>query len=181
MSAASPGDSEGWIQEAFKRAFLAAQEKHRALADLALEVTMPHMRFLHYADVGGGLPPHLDLVRTDEKGRRSTHTFILYLSDCSGGGGETVLLHRMEDEHGDLTHQSCPSKKNIQRFLSGQRRGRSCCRRASQRAFAALSPPLPAPRAAHGGGPQAPAPWGAWNWDFWSACFSLAKLRLCYS
>ncbi|CAE7246332.1 ASB2 [Symbiodinium necroappetens] len=90
-------DSEGWIQEAFRRAFLAAQEKHRALADLALEVTMPHMRFLHYADVGGGLPPHLDLVRTDEKGRRSTHTFILYLSDCSGGGGETVLLHRMED------------------------------------------------------------------------------------
>ncbi|CAE6972459.1 ASB2, partial [Symbiodinium sp. CCMP2456] len=90
-------DSEGWIQEAFKSAFLAAQEKHRALVDLELEVTMPHMRFLHYADVGGGLPPHLDLVRTDEKGRRSTHTFILYLSDCSGGGGETVLLHHMED------------------------------------------------------------------------------------
>ncbi|CAE6930447.1 ASB2 [Symbiodinium sp. CCMP2592] len=90
-------DSEGWIQEAFQRAFLAAQDKHRELVDLQLEVTMPHMRFLHYADVGGGLPPHLDLVRTDEKGRRSTHTFILYLSDCSGGGGETVLLHRMED------------------------------------------------------------------------------------
>ena len=129
-SAASPGDSEGWIQEAFQRAFLAAQDKHRELVDLELEVTMPHMRFLHYADVGGGLPPHLDLVRTDEKGRRSTHTFILYLSDCSGGGGETVLLHRMEDEHGDLTHQACPSKK----------RSRESCQDNAEAVLAAVEP-----------------------------------------
>ena len=33
----------------------------------------------------------------DDLGRRSTHTFILYLSDCLGGGGETVLLDHMED------------------------------------------------------------------------------------
>ena len=34
------------------------------------------MRYLLYAEAGGGLPPHTDLART-EAGRRSTHTFIL--------------------------------------------------------------------------------------------------------
>mmetsp|Transcript_109858 Transcript_109858/g.342421 ORF Transcript_109858/g.342421 Transcript_109858/m.342421 type:complete len:106 (+) Transcript_109858:223-540(+) len=57
---------------------------------------MAQMRFLHYLEAGGGLPPHVDLARTDLMGRRSSHTFILYLTDCSEGG-ETVLLERMED------------------------------------------------------------------------------------
>ena len=44
---------------------------------------MAHMRFLLYAEAGGGLPPHVDLTRTDHRGRTSTHTFILYLTDCA--------------------------------------------------------------------------------------------------
>ena len=52
------------MQQAFDGAFESAQKLHE-LTDLTLEITMPHMRFLHYAEVGGGLPPHLDLVRTD--------------------------------------------------------------------------------------------------------------------
>ena len=57
------------------------------------------MRFLHYFEVGGGLPPHVDLARTDYVGRRSTHTFILYLDgEGAEGGGETVLLHEARGE-----------------------------------------------------------------------------------
>ena len=78
------------------------------------------MRYLLYAEAGGGLPPHTDLART-ECGHRSTHTFILcarplivscawcprvrdettglsscgrYLTDCTRGG-ETVLLEKL--------------------------------------------------------------------------------------
>ena len=74
----------------------------RELGEGPGRITMPHMRFLHYSQVGGGLPPHVDLARTDHLGRRSTHTFILYLWDSStaddeSSGGETVLLSRMED------------------------------------------------------------------------------------
>ena len=38
-----------------------------------------HMRFLHYETVGGWLPPHVDLSRTDKYGRTSRWTFILYV------------------------------------------------------------------------------------------------------
>jgi hypothetical protein len=55
---------------------------------------MPHMRFLCYKQVGGILPPHIDLSRTDRNGNMSTHTFILYLTSCSTGG-ETSLLHKI--------------------------------------------------------------------------------------
>lgn len=56
---------------------------------------MEHMRFLIYAEAGGGLPPHVDLSRTRARdGRTSRCTFILYLSDCDAGG-KTVLLDRL--------------------------------------------------------------------------------------
>ena len=94
------GDSEGWVRQAFAAALEGIQELGVG------HVTMPHMRFLHYSQIGGGLPAHVDLARTDEMGRRSTHTFILYLwnpspgaetSEARNAGGETVLLNRMED------------------------------------------------------------------------------------
>ena len=65
------------------------------------EVTVfPHMRFLNYSTSGTILPPHIDLCRADpfcsssEKqspNHKSTHTFILYLTNCQSGG-ETCLL-----------------------------------------------------------------------------------------
>lgn len=50
----------------------------------------PLMRFLNYATPGGYLPAHVDLPRTVD-GRKTTHTFLLYLTECEEGG-ETLLL-----------------------------------------------------------------------------------------
>ena len=70
----------------------------------ALSVLLPGLRFLHYTQNGSCSPPHTDLAKTspcyvygrgqeeEEEGARvaqtvtSTHTFILYLSDCHQGG-----------------------------------------------------------------------------------------------
>merc|ERR1712048_208453 len=52
---------------------------------------MPHMRFLSYPEPGGALPPHVDLARTCADGRRSTYSFLLYLTDCMRGGETTFL------------------------------------------------------------------------------------------
>lgn len=89
-----------------QQAFAEALEGIEGL-DAPENLTMPHMRFLHYSKIGGGLPAHVDLARTDELGQRSTHTFILYLWTAQTTGeteigqkaenGETVLLTRMED------------------------------------------------------------------------------------
>ena len=59
---------------------------------------LKHLRFLNYERPGGILPPHVDLCRIDdESGYRSTHTFILYLTDCEHGGGGTALLQCLKD------------------------------------------------------------------------------------
>ena len=56
-----------------------------------------HLRFLRYERKGGILPPHVDLCRVDDaSGCRSTHTFILYLTDCENGGGTALLQHLKE-------------------------------------------------------------------------------------
>lgn len=97
------GDSQGWVQQAFAKALEGIEG-----LDAPENLTMPHMRFLHYSKIGGGLPAHVDLARTDELGRRSTHTFILYLWNAQtetgeteigqkAENGETVLLTCMED------------------------------------------------------------------------------------
>ena len=52
---------------------------------------MPLMRFLHYPSTGGSLPAHVDLPRVVDGGLRTTHTFLLYLTDCELGG-ETLML-----------------------------------------------------------------------------------------
>ncbi len=59
---------------------------------LSTKSVFQHIRFLKYERKGGVLPPHVDLCRVDEKsGQRSTHTFILYLTDCEHGGGTALL------------------------------------------------------------------------------------------
>ena len=87
-------DAEGWVRDGLA----AAVRRCGAAAPCAGEA-MAHMRFLLYAEAGGGLPPHVDLTRTDHRGRTSTHTFILYLTDCAAGG-ETVLLEAIAQPSG---------------------------------------------------------------------------------
>lgn len=87
-------DSEGWISAALRRAVVACGPAAPCAGE-----AMVQMRFLLYAEAGGGLPAHVDLARTDETGRRSTHTFILYLTGCEVGG-ETQLLE-------DVSARSC--------------------------------------------------------------------------
>ncbi|MDP2439654.1 MAG: 2OG-Fe(II) oxygenase [archaeon] len=81
-------DTLGCVQRVLVEVLRTASVCSRAGQLLA---PMPHMRFLYYDRVGASLAPHTDLSRTDALGRTSTHTFILYLSDCSRGG-ETALL-----------------------------------------------------------------------------------------
>jgi hypothetical protein len=58
-------------------------------------MVFPHMRFLNYREPGSVLAPHVDLFKKDANtGKRSTHTFILYLKDCDEGG-ETALLKEL--------------------------------------------------------------------------------------
>ena len=55
------------------------------------------MRMLSYETAGGQLPPHVDLIRRTPAGEKTTHSFLLYLTDCDAGG-ETLLL---EAKRGD--------------------------------------------------------------------------------
>ena len=59
--------------------------------------TQPLMRFLHYPDAGGTLPAHVDLPRVVD-GVRTTHSFLLYLTDCEHGGETLLLEARRGDE-----------------------------------------------------------------------------------
>ncbi len=53
---------------------------------------LPFMRFLEYSEPNGSLGPHTDaLIRCKETNIWSTHTLLLFCSDCDVGG-ETTLL-----------------------------------------------------------------------------------------
>ena len=53
---------------------------------------LPWMRFLEYTEPNGSLGPHTDaLIRCKETNVWSTHTLLLFCSDCDVGG-ETTLL-----------------------------------------------------------------------------------------
>jgi len=79
-------DSTGWLSASIGQAL----QRHAGAAGVS--ACFRRFRFLEYAPHSGGLPPHIDLVRTDPLSHvRSTHTLILYLSSCPSGG-QTVLL-----------------------------------------------------------------------------------------
>jgi len=103
-------DVEGWILRELSSALKVASalgesdsqgsrcnEVSNVETSVPCETAYSHMRFLHYREPGGYLAPHVDLARTDSlTGRKSTHTFILYLCGARDGreGGETVLLEK---------------------------------------------------------------------------------------
>ena len=66
---------------------------------------LPHMRFLKYSAIGACSPPHIDLSRKTADGRCSTHTFLLYLSDCKYGG-ETRLLKSVNTKNTKMKDKS---------------------------------------------------------------------------
>jgi tRNA dimethylallyltransferase len=91
-----------------------------------------YQRFLEYTKENSGLPPHSDGSKIcDETKQRSTHTLLLYLTDCSRGG-ETELLrkvvnnnpdtrmadgqHMQEDEDGNLIYGTQPRRGRILLF-----------------------------------------------------------------
>ena len=103
-------DAEEEIQTALEGCVHAARMKLVLSADSVLSSSsspnnnhgpptsvFKQLRFLNYDEPGSVLPPHVDLCRVDEvSGVRSTHTFILYLTDCERGGG-TALLKKLKD------------------------------------------------------------------------------------
>eukprot|EP01127_Copromyxa_protea_P023731 TRINITY_DN9023_c0_g1_i1.p1 TRINITY_DN9023_c0_g1~~TRINITY_DN9023_c0_g1_i1.p1 ORF type:complete len:673 (-),score=103.41 TRINITY_DN9023_c0_g1_i1:8-2026(-) len=95
-----------------------ATEKTNSLPTTA----MSHTRFLFYKNAGGSLPAHVDLSRTDPISKiTSTHTFILYLSDCQKGG-ETILLQHIRCGRRDKSKQNTPEQlENQRRFIEQQK------------------------------------------------------------
>jgi hypothetical protein len=82
----------------------------------------PHMRFLNYSISGTVLPPHIDLVRVNPFGdplnpeHRSTHTFILYLTDCHLGGATNLLECVSADGSSDILAKVSPRRGRLLLF-----------------------------------------------------------------
>ena len=92
-------DTRGWVCAAIGAA-LASRATRAALGlgDAATIEVRPKLRFLRYRSAGGVLPPHTDLAKVDDRAAslggesaRSTHTFLLYLTDDAVGGGTALL------------------------------------------------------------------------------------------
>lgn len=106
-------DAEGWASALLSNACAAGAASATAAGEVSTrEAALPcageavaHMRFLIYAEAGGGLPPHTDLSRTRRDGVTSRCTFLLYLTDCAAGG-HTVLLDKLPNEEHTKRGQS---------------------------------------------------------------------------
>jgi hypothetical protein len=84
--------------------------------------TQPLVRFLHYATVGGSLPAHVDLPRLVD-GARTTHSFLLYLTDCETGGETLLLEAKPGDERLAAAGGVAPGERRVV-GASAPRRGR---------------------------------------------------------
>ncbi len=68
-----------------------------------------YLRFLEYKTVGGELLPHRDGTKTcEDTGIKSTHTLLLFLSDCQVGG-ETLIM----DDSGEKGNSNWSKEKNL--------------------------------------------------------------------
>ena len=89
-------DAEGTLREALEGAMVSVLKGVAISTCPCNAIVFAQMRFLNYDEPSCGLAPHTDLSRTDPvSSQRSTHTFILYLTDAAShglNGGETALL-----------------------------------------------------------------------------------------
>lgn len=121
-------DAEGWLRSTLTAVCLKAfQANEQEGGDIIDAICLSQMRFLHYIAIGAALAPHIDLNRMDpESGRRSTHSFLLYLTTCERGGetilledvkgaGRDVILSRVKPQCGHLLlfPHECPHEGNI--------------------------------------------------------------------
>mmetsp|Transcript_24384 Transcript_24384/g.59706 ORF Transcript_24384/g.59706 Transcript_24384/m.59706 type:complete len:670 (-) Transcript_24384:2688-4697(-) len=93
-------DAEGYIRQVLEGVISNALSASHSLDQHSSTkvVVFPYMRFLMYKEKGTILAPHVDLCRVDHaSGRRSTHTFIAYLTD-NDDSGETTLLGDVSGE-----------------------------------------------------------------------------------
>jgi len=82
-SAGQAGEGEGEEDDGTTTTTMLSEDDVRIL---------PWMRFLEYSAPGSGLGPHTDaLIRCKDTGDWSTHTLLVFCSDCDAGG-ETTLL-----------------------------------------------------------------------------------------
>lgn len=85
-------DAQGRVAQALENAFRRSSLPFRTIK------VLKYMRFLNYTVAGTSLNPHVDICRVDrETGERSTHTLILYLTNCEEGG-ETCLIQDLAGE-----------------------------------------------------------------------------------
>jgi hypothetical protein len=85
--------------------------------------TLPLLRFLHYPRAGGSLPAHVDLPRMTPSGTRTTHSVLLYLTDCERGG-ETLLLEARGGDSKLATNGGVAPGERATLARSAPRRGR---------------------------------------------------------
>ena len=76
-----------------------------------------YMRFLEYVKPGQGLDCHTDGTKICEETQKvSTHTLLLYLTDCKTGG-ETILRHdKQQHEHATIVRAVQPARGRILLF-----------------------------------------------------------------
>lgn len=115
-------DESGWVCAALEQALSGALPPSREGKPARV---LPWMRFLEYREVEGALPPHTDaLVRCKDSGRWSTHTLILFTSDCSHGG-DTVMLPSLVGGAGVACN--CGNDRSSEGFAARPTRGRIFC------------------------------------------------------
>jgi hypothetical protein len=88
----------GWDDEEIHTGTGKTRNDTQATTHSTVTQALPNMRFLNYSIFGSSSPPHVDLSRRTKDNRRSTHTFLLYLTDCYEGG-ETRLLRSVNPRH----------------------------------------------------------------------------------
>ena len=81
-----------WIRDGLVSAIREGLSETKDVNNNIIVRVLPWMRFLEYIEPNGSLGPHTDaLIRCKETNIWSTHTLLLFCSDCEVGG-ETTLL-----------------------------------------------------------------------------------------